>query len=392
MATAPWGGSEALWASTAAHALDGGHEIFVSVYGWPEIPPAVAKLAARGAQVHRRKVSKRWRRSGVLTRLFYPFRALHEFEPDVVLINQGGTYDISRSGEFTRLRRVLINHKRWPFALLCHCEQSAPRHARTVKRAREAFEAAGFIGMLSNNLRARSEHHLGIRLPNARLFQNPLNIGAAGALPWPQTTTLHLAFVGRIDQVKGLDIAFEILSGPAWRERDWLLDIYGDGELKAKLAQQAEAAGLTERIRFAGFNSDIDAVWRDHHALLLPSRAEGVPNSMLEAMLRGRPVIVSDVGGIAEWIQDGETGYLLPQPDARALQAAMERLWQRRSELERMGRAAYERTLAKRDPDPALTLLSWLEQLALVSNRHASPDSATQVRTAMESGASESRR
>src|SRR5687767_4265121 len=126
MATAPWGGSEALWAATASRALDAGHQVFVSVYDWADLPPAVAELQARGAQVHRRKVSRRWRRSGILMRLFYPFRALHDFNPDVVLINQGSTYDISRGKEFTRLRDALIRDARWPFVLLCHCEQNAP--------------------------------------------------------------------------------------------------------------------------------------------------------------------------------------------------------------------------------------------------------------------------
>jgi L-malate glycosyltransferase len=363
MATAPWGGSEALWARTAQRALDAGHQVFASVYEWPALPGAVSALMGRGAQIDRRKVSRRWRRSGILTRLFYPFRALHEFQPDVILINQGGTYDISRSGEFTRLRRELITKKRWPFVLLCHCEQTAPRHVRTVERARQAFEGAAIVGLLSNNLRARSEQHLGIALPNARLFQNPLNIDAARPLPWPQGETLRFAFVGRIDHVKGLDLAIEALGGTAWRNRDWVLDIYGDGELQSTLMQEAKSAGLHDRVRFQGFSSDIDAVWRDHHVLLLPSRAEGVPNSMLEAMLRGRPVIVSDVGGIAEWVNNGETGYVLPRPDLDSLEAALERAWGDRTVLERLGHAAYEATLAKRDPNPSLTLLRWLEEI-----------------------------
>jgi glycosyltransferase involved in cell wall biosynthesis len=364
MASAPWGGSEALWASTAHRAIDAGHEIFVSVYDWPTIPTAIQELRGRGAHIHLRKVGRRWRRSGILTRLFYPFKALHEFQPDSILINQGGTYDISRSGEFTRLRRMLIEKKCWPFGLLCHCEQSAPRHVRTVKRARDAFSAAGFVGMLSNNLRARSEHHLGIGLPNARLFQNPLNILSAHPLPWPEGESLRLAFVGRIDEVKGLDLALDVLGRDTWRSRDWFLDVYGDGELKEPFIQQAADAGLSEKVRFRGFSLDIDKVWGDHHALLLPSRAEGVPNSMLEAMLRGRPVIVSDVGGIQEWVQDGETGYLMPRPDIDSLQAALERVWLEREALKAKGSVAFERTLAKRDPDPASTLLRWLEEIA----------------------------
>jgi glycosyltransferase involved in cell wall biosynthesis len=363
MATAPWGGSEALWAATASRALDAGHRIFVSVYDWVELPPAVAELEARGAQIHRRKVSRRWRRSGILMRLFYPFRALHDFNPDVVLINQGSTYDISRGKEFTRLRDALVRDARWPFVLLCHCEQDAPSRRRSRERARVAFAAARIVGMLSQNLRARSEQHLGISLPHARYFQNPLKIKGTRLLPWPQTNDLRFAFVGRLEHVKGLDLAIQVLSSPAWRERNWILDIYGDGELRAAYQLQVANLGLTDRIRFAGFTCDIDAVWRDHHLLLLPSRAEGVPNSMMEAMLSGRPVIVSNVGGISEWVSDGKSAYLLAKPDAGVLTTALERCWAERSSLEQMGRSAYENTIKQRDLNPATTMLNWIEEV-----------------------------
>ena len=368
MATAPWGGSEALWGEAARRALDAGHEVFVSIYEWPTTPDVVHDLAARGAKIHRRKVSRRWRRSGILTRLFYPFRALHDFQPDAVLINQGSTYDISRSGEFTKLRRELISRGRWPFMLLCHCEQAAPGHKRTRKRARISFAAAQIVGLLSNSLRARSEQHLEMVIRNARLFQNPLNISTAQVLPWPQGATLRMAFVGRLDQVKGLHLAIEVLSSSQWRERDWILDVYGDGELRADLEAQARNAGLEGRVRFLGFTGDIDEIWRGHHMLILPSRAEGVPNSMLEAMLRGRPVLVSDVGGISEWVRDGETGFVLERPDAQCLATALDRVWAARSSLERIGRTAYAQTLARRDPDPAGTLLSWLEEIGHTTN------------------------
>jgi glycosyltransferase involved in cell wall biosynthesis len=363
MATAPWGGSEALWGETALRALDAGHEVFVSVYGWPSLPPVVVALAERGALIHRRRLSKRWRRSRILTTLFYPFRELHQFRPDVVLVNQGSTYDISRGKEFHGLRRALIKTERWPYMLLCHCEQAAPRHARAVKRARTAFMAARHVGLLSHSLRERSENHLGVALPHAKLFQNPLQISSPGPQPWPRGETLRFAFVGRIEPVKGLHVAIEVLHSATWRNRDWLFDVYGGGEQQPALEEQVSNFGLADRVRFQGVVTDIDAIWREHHVLLLPSRAEGVPNSMLEAMLSARPVIVSNVGGIAEWVNDGENGYLLPQPNVLALEEAMERLWQNRQNLQHMGQRAFEQTSARRDQDPVATLLGWLERM-----------------------------
>ena len=364
MATAPWGGSEALWGETAHRAIEAGHDVFVSIYGWPETPNVVRTLAERGAIIDRRELSKRRRRSAIFNALFYQFKALHEFRPDAILISQGSTYDVSRGKEFKRLRRALLDTQRWPYVLLCHCEQRSPRNQRAVRRAREAFQAARIVGMLSSNLRARSEAHLGTRIENSRIFQNPLNVSAIRPLPWPTGQTLRFAFVGRIEPVKGLDLAIQVFDSPAWRERDWILDIYGSGDSQTDLEDQVRARGLEARIRFPGFCSDIDAVWRDHHALMLPSRAEGVPNSMLEAMLSARPVIVSNVGGIREWVTDSETGYVLPQPDAVSLTDAIERLWRDRGKLEQIGMAAHERTLARRDQDPAGTLLRWLEEIA----------------------------
>lgn len=367
MTTAPWGGSEALWAKTVHRAIDAGHEVLVSVYDWPVSPRPVMELEERGAFVHRRKLSRRWRRSGILMRLFDPFRKIREFQPDVVLISQGGTYDISRGKEFKQLRRALIKTDRWPFVLLCHCEQEPPRRSRSRDRAREAFKAARVIGMLSEDLRAKSERQLEIALSNVRLFQNPLNISSRGPLPWPAEEPLRFAFVARLDPIKGLDLAIEVLSSGAWRERDWRLDVFGNGELQPELEAQVRDLGLADRIVFRGFAGDIDEVWREHHVLLLPSRAEGVPNSMLEAMLCGRPVLVSNVGGISAWIRDGETGYMLPRPDRSSLASAMERLWSDRKRLKSMGVAAYERTLRQRDPDPPLSLLGWLEEIGNVA-------------------------
>ncbi len=363
MTTAPWGGSEVLWAETVHRALDAGHEVFVSVYDWPAVPRQVAELIAKGALVHRRKLSRRWRRSGLLMRLFDPFRALREFRPEAVLISQGGTYDISRGKEFKQLRRALLQTDRWPFVLLCHCEQDPPRRSKSRDRARDAFRAARIVGMLSHDLRAKSERQLEIAIANARLFQNPLNINSHGPLPWPKGDSLKFAFVGRLEWIKGLDLAIEVLRSAAWRERDWRLDVYGSGELQPELEAQVSTLGLSDRICFRGFASDIDSVWREHHVLLLASRAEGVPNSMLEAMLCGRPVVVSNVGGISAWVRDGETGYIVAQPDIPTLAATMERLWSDRNGLETMGSAAYERTFLLRDRDPASSLLRWLEEI-----------------------------
>ena len=75
----------------------------------------------------------------------------------------------------------------------------------------------------------------------------------------------------------------------------------------------------------------------------MPSRFEGLPLAMVEAMLCARPVVATDVAGHAEIIEDGVTGFLADAPTAGSMAAALERFWERRSEAEAIGKAGAER-------------------------------------------------
>ena len=84
----------------------------------------------------------------------------------------------------------------------------------------------------------------------------------------------------------------------------------------------------------------------------MPSRVEGMPLAMVEAMLCGRPVIATDVAGHSEIIEDGATGFLAKAATVDAFRSALEQAWQRRSDLQRMGKLAAQRIrqLVPNDP------------------------------------------
>ena len=104
-----------------------------------------------------------------------------------------------------------------------------------------------------------------------------------------------------------------------------------------------------------------------HQVLVMPSQFEGVPLAMVEAMLCARPVVATDIGGVAEWLHEGRSGFLIAQPTAADINSALQRMWAARQQLASMGIRAHEDALAKRDADPAGTLHSWLEQAALAA-------------------------
>ena len=384
MTGSPWAASEVLWAETAELALQEGHEVLVSTFDWPDRPAAISQLQRLGAQLDLRPLSRWYRRSALFTRLKRSFKALKQFKPDVICVSQGGTYDVSRSGGNAVLRSTLTSLAA-PYVLLCHCEQPAPP-ARNLSRARALFEGAAIVGMVADKLRAVSEAHLGTAIPNVRAFHNPVNLRTIECLRWPaQNSPLKFAFVGRLDPVKNLAALIETLASDRWKQRDWTLTVCGSGPDRAALETQAKNAGLDNHVRFAGYVKDIAELWREHHALIMPSLFEGVPLAMIEAMLCGRPVVATDVGGIADWIEEGCTGFLIRRPDPQDIDLALENLWNQRERLELMGRNAYERTIKTRDSDPARTLLQWLESAAATAGaqlRSRSTDSAVAQSTA----------
>jgi L-malate glycosyltransferase len=100
----------------------------------------------------------------------------------------------------------------------------------------------------------------------------------------------------------------------------------GDGEQRARFEQQVASLGLAQNFLFLGPRADIPKILGCCDIAVLPSRAEGLANAVLEYMAAGLPVIASRVGGNAELIEDGVTGLLVPPEDSLALSGALLKL------------------------------------------------------------------
>ena len=111
--------------------------------------------------------------------------------------------------------------------------------------------------------------------------------------------------------------------------------------------------GLSERVTFAGFVNSIEDIWASNHVLVMPSRLEGLPLAMVEAMLCARPVLTTDVGGHSEIVVDGVTGFLAESPTVGSVARTLERLWADRENLENMGKAGAKRIRELCLPIPA---------------------------------------
>ena len=119
--------------------------------------------------------------------------------------------------------------------------------------------------------------------------------------------------------------------------------LVGEGEKRPEIEQQVREAGLEKHFLFLGSRKDIPELLACAEISILPSRAEGLPNVILEAMAAGLPVVATRVGGTPEIIEDGASGLLVPPEDPCALAEAIQRLLRDRSMAARIGRTARER-------------------------------------------------
>ena len=121
------------------------------------------------------------------------------------------------------------------------------------------------------------------------------------------------------------------------------------------MAALLRAAGLGYRLRLLGYRSDIPALLAAADIFTLPSRFEGLPMSVIEAMLTGLPVVATNVRGPAEQVVDGETGLSVPAGDSKALGAALGRLVRGADLRVRMGQAGRLRALERYDEAKVLS-------------------------------------
>jgi glycosyltransferase involved in cell wall biosynthesis len=119
--------------------------------------------------------------------------------------------------------------------------------------------------------------------------------------------------------------------------RAWLA---GDGPTREALGRITRSLGLEDRVHFLGRRADVFPLMRLADAIALPSRREGHPLALLEAMALGKAVVACAVGGVPESVRDGETGLLVPSDDPAALARALARLRDDAALRGRLGAAA----------------------------------------------------
>ena len=162
----------------------------------------------------------------------------------------------------------------------------------------------------------------------------PLHLYPLTDRQYPTDGAWRLVQACRLIAKKGIPTTFKAFAGFREKYPKATLTLAGEGPLLEELRALAAQMGLAEAVTFAGFlnQKELYDLYAASHIFMHPSEMtpdsnqEGVPNSMLEAMATGLPVVATLHGGIPEAVDNNLTGFLLPERDAEGLQAALQKL------------------------------------------------------------------
>jgi len=363
--TEDWGGSEELWGRSIPPLQEAGFSVSVVKYFINRAHPEFAKLAQRNVKLIEiyPKLSIPKRIKGKMVRivtetalglkLIQPkpedfsnyIRIMSSEAPELVIISQGINFDglkMAYQCLLLKIPYVVISQKAvdfyWP-----HKDDRAFMLEALLKAERSCFVS-------HHNLRL-TEEQFGKRFPNGQVIFNPVKLSGQ-IVPYPKSTDVYkIACLGRLFLLdKGQDVLIRILSDQKWRDRPIRISFIGKGTDEAALKDMAALLNVTN-VEFKGQIDDIESMWKDYHALILPSRSEGLPLSMVEAMSAGRPVIISNAGGNTELVEEGVTGFI-GYPNEQSFDEAMERAWQAKDQWEEIGKNAAQYVAANVPASP----------------------------------------
>ena len=205
---------------------------------------------------------------------------------------------------------------------------------RNISVQRWVWSRADALLSVSSRLADRMAREVGIPRERVQVIRNGADLQKFGSISSAEarrglgldTRQFVFGTVGRLVPVKGHETLLTALAELRKQDTSALALIAGEGPLRGNLEARANALGVAPAVRFMGDRRDIARVLAALDVFVLTSHSEGLPNTVLEAMAAGLPVVATDVGGVAELVNHDLTGLLVPPNDPIAMAQAVRTL------------------------------------------------------------------
>jgi glycosyltransferase involved in cell wall biosynthesis len=310
------------------------------------------------------EVVELFRREGIDAALA-PLRARHDVRGALALARQLGDSDLvhtqdQRAGLLARTvaratgRRVVHTYHGLPMPIAVRLGRPGVTEALGVSRFGAAWLLYGYLGVeallarlgavvVPSQAMALFLRERGVPADRMHLIPSCIDVRRTSCAP--ARDPVVVGTVAALHYWKGLDV---LLDACARIDRRVVVEILGDGYARGELEEQA--ARLNVDARFRGEVTDVRPQIEDFDVFVLPSRAENLPISILEAMASAVPVVATRVGGVPELLDEGAAGLLVDPENPAALAGAIQSLIDDPAERQRLGEAGARRVKEYFDP------------------------------------------
>jgi glycosyltransferase involved in cell wall biosynthesis len=315
--------------------LASGHEVMVFIGGEG---PVVEALRQTGVPVRILRHLRREISPAADLRALWELRgALGRYRPDIVSTHTSKAGFLGRLAAWSRGLPAIYTPHCWSFVdgfpnarLYLWAERLARPFGRRIVMVSDAERHEGLRGRIG------SARHL-VTVHNGMPDIAPALHASPGLSP------PRLTMIGRCEPQKDHRTLLRALA--KMQDLEWSLDFIGDGPQRAEVESEIQALGLGLRVRLLGYRSDVALLLSQSQIFALITNWESFPRSIIEAMRAGLPVVATAVGGAAESVAHGRTGFVVPRGDTDALALRLRELIARRElrvELGAAGRRRYE--------------------------------------------------
>ena len=355
MSGMPWGGSEVLWQRAARILQQEGHEVTVNYKWWPYKAFQLEQIEEHGGTVWLREQPPKpfLRRQTDTLKAFFSRNGkaedwLEAERPDAVLVTLGYHPDQILIADVCQKMGI-------PYGINIQCASSfffIP--GDRIDAYRNWYRNAERVFFVSEENQLKLQNNIAMKFDNAEIIANPFNVDFDSDPAWPDTEEFRVALVGRIHfQSKGHDLVVDVMKQPKWRNRNLKISFYGhDQGNKKQLEELIKLHGLEKQLVIEGYRNKVQEIWEENHALLLPSRYEGAPLVVIEAMLCNRLPITTAIGRNMELIDDNDSGFIAQGATIGLLDDALERAWQQREHWQEIGKLAGHHIRQRYPRDP----------------------------------------